>query len=276
MSAAGRALGVSQPTLGRQVRALEKELDVVLFERHGHGLILTPSGLELMEHVQGMGDAAGRVALAASGQSQSVEGTVSITTTEVTSAYILPPIIARLQQQHPGIKVDVVASNELRDLRRREADIAVRSVRPTDPELVARKLGTDTAELYATEDCLARFGHPRSNDELAAADFIGFEDNQPYLQGLKQMGLALTESSFPIHCGNHLAQWQMVKQGLGIGVMVSRVGNAEPHVVRAAPWLVPFEFEVWLAAHREVNTSRRVRLVFDFLAGELTAQMVTA
>ena len=105
--------------------------------------------------------------------------------------------------------------------------------------------------------------------QVAMVPFIGFDDNITYLEGLKSIGLALTEASFPIHCGNHLVQWEMVKSGLGIGVMVERVGDQEPLVVPAAPWLKPFEFEVWLAAHREVSTSRRVRLVFDFLASHL-------
>ena len=268
LSAAARALGMAQPTLGRQVRALEEELDVVLFERHGHGLVLTPSGLELVEHVRGMGDAAGRVALAATGQSQSVEGSVTITTTEVTAAFILPPLISRLRQTHPGILVDIVASNELRDLRRREADIALRSVRPTDPDLVARKLIRQSARLYASSDYLSRIGRPDTNQALRDADFIGFEDNQPFLKGLNGLGLNLAERNFPIRCGDHLAQWEMVKQGLGIGVMISAVGDSEPSVECVAPWLPAFEFDVWLAAHREVNTSRRVRIVFDFLAEE--------
>lgn len=269
LSAAARALGVAQPTLGRQVRALEEELGVVLFERLGHGLTLTPSGVELLEHVRPMAEAAGNMALAASGQSQSVEGIVTITSTEVSSAYILPPLIQTLQAQHAGIKIDVVASNELRDLRRREADIAIRSVRPTDPDLIARKLGSDRASLYASPELLARFGNPTNNAELINVPFIGFDDNQTYLQGLKSIGLEVTETSFPIHCGNHLVQWEMVKRGLGVGVMVDRVGTLEPGVVPAAPWLKPFEFDVWLAAHREVSTSRRVRLVFDFLADHL-------
>lgn len=268
LSAAARSLGMAQPTLGRQVRALEDELDVVLFERHGHGLVLTPSGLELVEHVRGMGDAAGRVALAATGQSQSVEGPVTITTTEVTAAFILPPLISRIRQNHPGIQVDVVASNELRDLRRRESDIALRSVRPTDPDLVAKKLVRESARLYASIDYLHRIGQPDRNEALNDADFLGFEDNQPFLQGLNGLGLNLTERNFPIRCGDHLAQWEMVKQGLGIGVMITAVGETEPRVRCAAPWLPAFEFDVWLAAHREVNTSRRVRLVFDFLAEE--------
>ncbi|MEP0945107.1 MAG: LysR family transcriptional regulator [Rhizobiaceae bacterium] len=272
LSAAARSLGMAQPTLGRQVRALEEELDVVLFERHGHGLVLTPSGLELVEHVRGMGDAAGRVALAATGQSQSVEGPVTITTTEVMAAFVMPPIIGRLRLAYPGIQVDVVASNELRDLRRREADIALRSVRPTDPDLVAMKLAQESARLYATPDYLVRLGNPQDSAAMSEAQFIGFEDNQPFLQGLNALGLQLTERNFPIRCGDHLVQWEMVKQGLGIGVMVSHVGEAEPSVKCAAPWLPAFEFDVWLAAHREVNTSRRVRLVFDFLADEFKAR----
>ena len=273
LSAAARSLGVAQPTLGRQVRALEEELDVVLFERHGHGLVLTPSGLELVEHVRGMGDAAGRVALAATGQSQTVEGPVTITTTEVTAAFILPSLIAELRQVHPGIQVDVVASNELRDLRRREADIALRSVRPTDPDLVAKKLVRESARLYASRDYLDSLENPDNNAALSNAQFIGFEDNQPFLKGLNDLGLALSERNFPIRCGDHLVQWEMVKRGLGIGVMVSAAGDAEPLVERAAPWLPAFEFDVWLAAHREVNTSRRVRLVFDFLAARFPKAM---
>ena len=268
LSAAARSLGMAQPTLGRQVRALEEELDVVLFERHGHGLVLTPSGLELVEHVRGMGEAAGRVALAATGQSQSVEGPVTITTTEVTAAFLLPPLISKLRQSHPGIQVDVVASNELRDLRRREADIALRSVRPTDPDLVAKKLMRESARLYASKDYLSAMGQLDGVGSLQKAQFIGFEDNQPFLKGLNELGLGLTEGNFPIRCGDHLVQWEMVKQGLGIGVMIAAVGDAEPKVENAAPWLPAFEFDVWLAAHREVNTSRRVRLVFDFLADE--------
>jgi len=269
LSAAARALDMAQPTLGRQVKALENELDVVLFERMGHGLSLTPSGVELLEHVRGMGEAAGRVSLAASGQSQSVEGTVTVTFTEVGSAYVLPAILAQLRKAQPGIRLDIVASNNVRDLRRREADIAIRTTRPTDPDLVARKLGKEGAQLYASTRYLDTIGQPSSNEELSGADFIGFEDNDRYLQGLNQLGLALTERSFPIHCGNHLVQWEMVKQGLGVGVMVSHVGNTEPQVMLAAPWLPAFEYDVWLVAHREVNNSRRVRLVFDFLAENL-------
>ena len=269
LSAAARALEMAQPTLGRQVRALEEELDVVLFERTGIGLTLTPSGLELMEHVRAMGGAATRVSLAASGQSQSVAGTVRITATEVGSAFVLPPIIAELRLAHPGIDIELVASNSVRDLRRREADIALRSARPTDPDLMARRMRNGSAGLYASSAYLQRIGDLKTTSQLCAADFIGFDDNKPFLDGLNQLGMNLSDRNFPVRCANHLAQWEMVKQGIGIGVMTTEVGDAEPSVRRVAPWLEPFEFELWLVAHRELNTSRRVRLVFDWLADHL-------
>lgn len=271
LSAAARALGMAQPTLGRQVRALERDLDVVLFERAGRGLVLTPSGLDLVEHVRAMGAAATRVSLAASGRSQSIEGTVRITASEGIAAFVLPPIVGRLRRDEPGIVVEVVATNSLTDLRRREADIAVRNLRPTDPDLIARKLPDQTAHLYATPGCQARFGDLRSTEDVARAEFVGFDDNDAYVEALNARGLALTARNFPVITANHLVQWELVKQGVGIGVMMTRVGDAEPLVRRAAPWLAAFPFEVWLVAHRELGTSRRVRLVFDRLASELTA-----
>jgi len=267
-SAAARALGLTQPTLGRQVEALEQELGVALFERVGRGLALTPSGLELVEHVRAMGDAASRVSLAATGQSQSIVGTVSVTASEIDSAFLLPPMVERLRREHPGIRIDVVASNSVRDLRRREADIAVRSFRPSDPELIARKVQDVEARLYAASTYLERRPGLDTPQGIVEADFIGFEDNEPFVQALGRSGLALSERNFPVRSGSHLVHWEMVKQGAGIGVITARVGDAEPKVRRVAEWLGPFNYETWLVAHRELNTSRRVRLVYDWLVEE--------
>src|SRR5450432_465334 len=130
LSAAARALGMAQPTLGRQVDALEEELGVVLFERVGRGFVLTPSGVELLDHVRAMGHAASRVSLIAAGQSESIEGTISIAASEVYAAMLLPPIIAKLRQAEPKINIEIVASTKASDLRRREADIAIRNFQP--------------------------------------------------------------------------------------------------------------------------------------------------
>lgn len=154
LSAAARALGMTQPTLSRQVDALEEELSLVLFERAGRGLILTPSGLELLEHVRGMGEAASHVSRAASGQSQSIEGSICIAASEVYSALILPPIIQKLRREYPGISIEIVASNASSDLLRREADIAIRHVASSQPDVITKKIRDDEAFFYATHGYL--------------------------------------------------------------------------------------------------------------------------
>lgn len=269
LSAAARALGLAQPTLGRQVDALEKELGVVLFQRVGRGLELTPSGLELLDHVRAMGDAAGRVSLSAAGQSQSVDGNVCITCSDIYAAKLLPPIIGELRQSHPGITLEIVAQNNTSDLRRREADIAIRHFRSTEPDLVAKKVGTAQARLYATPDYLAQIGNPTAAKGLRNADFIGVNTGGAMLKGLNEYGLDLRAENFPIVSENYNVMWGMVTQGLGIGIVDATIGDAEPLVQRVLPDFAPLSFPIWLVAHREVNTSRRVRVVFDLLARAL-------
>lgn len=268
LSAAARRLGATQPTLGRQIAALERELDVVLFERVGRGLLLTPAGADLVAHVRTMADAADALALAATGRAESLDGAVCVTASEVWAAYMLPPVIAAFRQTHPGVSIEIVASNDLSDLRRREADIAVRSVAPSDPDLIGRKVGDGRAGLYAAQAYLARVGPIGAPEDFRRCDFIGFRDNQAFLEGLVGRGLPLGDHNFPVTSANHLVQWELVRAGAGIGVMLTEIGDAEPIVRPAAPWFEPFVFPIWLVAHRELRTSRRVRLVFDRLAEE--------
>ncbi len=269
LSAAARALGMAQPTLGRQVDALEEELGVVLFERAGRGFVLTPSGVELLEHVRAMGMAANRMSLAASGQSQAIEGTIRIAASEVHAALLLPPILARLRLAEPGIHIEIMASSATSDLRRREADIAIRNYQPTEPDLIAKKIRDLPARLYATPGYIERIGHPKLPYDLRHADFISIDRTGVFLKGLNTLGLGLTERNFPILTENYLVMWELVKQGLGIGVQDGVVGDREPLVRRVLPDLAPLIFGMWLVTHREVNTSRRVRVVFDLLASEL-------
>jgi DNA-binding transcriptional LysR family regulator len=271
LSAAARALGMAQPTLGRQVDALELELGIVLFERVGRGLELTPGGLELLDHVRAMGDAASRVALVAAGQSQSIEGTICIAASELYAAKLLPPVLAKLRTLEPGINVEVVASNAPSDLKRREADIAIRNFRPTEPDLIARKIGDGEARLYATPQYLARLGGPQGPYDLRDADFIGFDRGEGLLNALNAMGFNLKLKNFPITSENHLVTWDMVRQGLGIGIVDKRIGESEPLVVQVLPDLEPIVFPIWLVAHRALNSSRRVRMVFDLLATEFNS-----
>ncbi len=268
-SAASRALGLTQPTLGRQVAMLEDRLGVTLFERLGRSLSLTQSGLELLEHVRAMGDAAGRIALTASGQSRRIEGHVCITATDVLSMHLLPPALKRLRDMAPAIEVEVVASNEVRDLRRREADIAIRHARPEQPDLIAKLLRELSIRLYASTDYLDRLGRPGSLGDLAEAVFIGFDRSGRLLTRLNQMGLPLEKDNFRLTSENGAVAWEMVKHGLGIGVMAEDVADQTPGVECVLPDLDPIPVPVWLVTHRELHTSRRIRLVFDVLAETL-------
>ncbi|MBW0147158.1 LysR family transcriptional regulator [Marinobacter arenosus] len=268
LSAAAKALGISQPTLGRQVAALEQELSTALFERGSRGLELTQTGLELLDYVRAMGDAASSLSLAATGRATSIEGEIAISASEITAACILPPILKKLRRQYPGIRISLVASNEASDLRRRAADIAIRNFRPTQPDLIARKLGRFSATLYGTSELLSR--HPsRMPDGSQGVGYIGFvSDNDRYMGALAASGIALDEESFSVKTDSHPVQWEMTKLGLGIGMVPVEIGDAEPGLERAFPD-TEFGGEVWLVSHRELRMNLRVRTVFDFLADEL-------
>lgn len=267
-SAAARALRTTQPTIGRQVAALEKELGVTLFERVGTSLELTTTGLDLVEHIRAMSEAATRVSLTATGQSSSVVGTVCITASEVIAAHLLPPILGRLRIDHPGIELEIVASNQARDLHRREADIAIRNFRPVQPDLVARKIKDSTAHMYAAPAYLERLGRVTSEKDLARAEIFGFDRTDVMIDGLRPFGIELTRSNFPIVSSNHLVQWELCKQGVGICVMMAEIGDREPRVKKVLPRLA-LPIPVWLVCHRELRTSRRIRLVFDRIAEAL-------
>jgi DNA-binding transcriptional LysR family regulator len=269
LSAAARALGMAQPTLGRQVDGLEQELGIVLFERVGRGLTLTPSGIELLEHVRDMGDAAGRVSLTALGQSQALEGTICISASETYAVSLLPPIVAKLRKQEPGIQVEIVVANHASDLRRREADIALRNFRPTEPDLIAKKIGDAQAVLYATPDYINKIGNPTKPDDLCRAEFVNLDHGGMMIKGLNGMGLTLTEANFPLLTESYLVMWELVRQGAAIGILDAHIGDADPTVRRVLPDLPPLVFPIWLVAHRELATNRRIRMVYDFLAQEL-------
>ncbi len=169
----------------------------------------------------------------------------------------------------PAIEVEVVASNEVRDLRRREADIAIRHARPEQPDLIAKLLRELSIRLYASTDYLDRLGRPGSPGDLAEAVFIGFDRSGRLLTRLNQMGLPLAKDNFRLISEIGAVAWEMVKHGLGIGVMAEDVADQTPGVECVLPDLDPIPVPVWLVTHRELNTSRRIRLVFDVLAETL-------
>lgn len=272
LAAAARALDMTQPTLGRQVAALEQELGVDLFSRQGRGLELTPNGTKLVEHVRAMGEAANRFSLSATGKSDIVEGNICITTTELLATFILPPIIRKLRQAEPGIEIEIISTNDESNLNRRDADIAIRSFRPLQPELIAKKLFDARGHLYAATTYLEHLGNPKSIADLENANFIDVEKSGRLLGFLNSQGFNLSSDNFPVITKSHIVQWELVKQGVAISGTLEQIGDREPLVERVEmPGLAPMTAKVWIVTHKELRVSRRIRTVFDFLVSEFAS-----
>ncbi len=271
LSAAARALGSTQPTVGRQIAGLEADLGVTLFERAGRSLTMTRAARDLLAHVQAMGDAASRVSMVAAGQSDDVAGKVTVTANDLMAAGLLPHVTAELRATAPGIIIDVVASNRLENLIRRDADIAIRHVRPDQPDLIARQMPDATAGYFAATTYLEKHGTPRTLADLSQHDFVGPRDTGQMLEFLDALGIAVRPDQFKASTDSGIVMWEMMRAGLGI--LVGPVRFA-PDKTGVAPILIdapPINFPVWLATHRELHTSRRIRIVFDALAKALGA-----
>ncbi len=269
LSAAARALKQTQPTLSRQVSALEDRLGVVLFERNRRATELTEAGLELLEHVRVMADAATRVSLSATGRSQAIDGHVSITATDMTAAYILPDILVGLREVAPNISAEILPSNNVQDLLRRDADIAIRHARPEQEDLIARKVGESAAHLYASEAYLEARGMPGDVGALASHDFLGLAPIERHLPNIRAGGLALEVAQFPYTTSNGVTLIELVRKGLGIGILPDNIACRFPGLKPVLTNAFSVPIPIWLVTHRELHTSRRIRLVFDLLADRL-------
>jgi DNA-binding transcriptional LysR family regulator len=268
LSAAARQLGVTQPTLSRQVVALEADLGVTLFERRGRRLVLNATGMELLEHIRIMGDAADTLALAASGRTQEIGGRVCISATDTFAAYLLPEIVARIRSEAPQITIAIVASNQISDLHRGEADIAIRHVRPDRPGLVGRHVRDTEASFFASEDWVARNGLPKAPADLAKAGLMGFDDPR-FADFLGEIGIPLDPADLRIVSEAAVTIWEMVKRGMGVAVMLREVAERTPGVVNLVPDMVPIPVPIWLVTHQELQSSPRIRLVEAIVAEEL-------
>ncbi len=269
LSAAARAMQQTQPTLSRQVTNLEEALGVILFERGHRKLQLTSAGLELLEYARAMAEAANNISLARCGQSQAIEGKVCITATEMLATYYLPSMLRKLREQAPGIVVEVAASDLVRDLIRREADIAIRHAKPNQPDLVARRIGSLRGRIYVAKRLLDEVGMPRNLDDLLNHDFIGVGDIESLVENLSSLGVNLHAEQFKVFTGNGNCMLQLIREGLGFGFLPTDTGRLFDDLVCVLPEHFDAEIPVWLVSHRELYTSRRIRTVFDFFAQEL-------
>ncbi|PWE30235.1 LysR family transcriptional regulator [Pararhodobacter marinus] len=269
LSAAARALGVAQPTVGRQIAALEESLGLALFERAGRDLVLTPAGRAVEDHVRAMGTAAAQLALVAAGQTKGPGGRVTISASDTVATYLLPDVLASLAETTPDLQIGIVVTNLLSDLMRREADIAIRHVRPEEPGLIARRIRSGQASLYASGDFLRRHGRPSRIEDLRNLPLIGLTAPEAMARMLRARGLPVSEAGLPFFSENTVAGWELVRRGLGIGLMADDIAAKTPGVERILPDFWVSEVDLWLVSHRELHRSARIRRVWDHLAGAL-------
>ncbi|MEM6943915.1 MAG: LysR substrate-binding domain-containing protein, partial [Pseudomonadota bacterium] len=221
---------------------------------------------ELLHHVRSMAEAATLISMVADGQSQEVKGVVTVTATDLLSAVTLPAILAPLRETAPGICIRIVAASDIRDLMQREADIAIRHVRPDQPDLIARHIGDFRANLYASSRYLDRVGRPSTLQEIANHPFIGPLEQERMIATLRHLGMPFRAENFVMSSDSGMVVWEMLKAGYGISLLPEVLCDGEPGLEKVFGAFTPIQFPIWLVTHRELQTSQRIRVVFDQLA----------
>ncbi|MGA9299187.1 MAG: LysR substrate-binding domain-containing protein, partial [Bradyrhizobium sp.] len=235
----------------------------------------TPAALELVSHAEAMAAASAALQRTASGGAIADRGTVRLTASEMVGCEVLPPMLARFRDAHPGITLELALSNRNEDLLRREADIAVRMVRPRQKSLVARRIGKSPVGLFAHPRYVERYGLPKTVADLETHCVIGFDrDPQPF-RSLGTMPRQIAREMFGFRSDSDLAQFSALKSGVGIGGCQYGIARRHPELVPVLARMIRFELDVWVVMHEDMRATGRVRLLFDHLASELTAFLRT-
>lgn len=269
LSGAAQATGISQPTLGRHIGDLEAATGLTLFSRGRSGMALTQAGLTMIDEARAMAAEAERFALKAAGRAASVSGPVRITASDIVATYMLPPVLTALREAEPDIEVELVASNAVQNLLSRDADIAVRMVRPTQGDLIARKVQDMTLGAFAHRRYLERYGRPGSYADFVGHRLIGYDRDDLIVRSMAAMGLPARRSDFAIRTDDQVAYWELVRAGGGIGFGARYLGSLSPDLEELAPDLEIPPLPMWLAAHQELRTSLKIRRVMDFVFARL-------
>jgi DNA-binding transcriptional LysR family regulator len=275
LSGAARALGLTQPTVGRHVAALEQVLGQPLFTRSPTGLLATEAALALRGHAEQMEAAAAALQRAATARGDEVRGTVRVTASEVIVVEVLAGVFATLREAHPGLVLELALSNQLQDLLRREADIAVRMTPPEQGQLIARRIGSIDLGLHARPDYLDRHGRPTTLAELQGHTLIGFDTVTPFIRaGSKRLG-GISRDSFALRSDSDLAQLALVRAGAGIGTCQVALARRAPVLERVLADQFAWPLETWVAMHEDLRQNTSCRVVFEALVNGLTRHIAT-
>lgn len=269
LSQAAQRLGMTQPSLSRHMRELERLAGETLFDRLPSGLTPTARAQRLFERVRGMQDQVRQAEELFAESPDRVAGLVRVTTSEDFSVNVLPAWLAELMQQEPDLEIDLRATDTVENLVRRDADIAVRFVRPDQPGVIARRVGSVQVGLYASHDYLARHGEPQTLEDAARHLLIGQDSDK---MALDAEGTELPDFlRFRFRAESSQARLAAVMAGMGIGHMLTSTGEARPQLRRVLPQVLNIGLDIWLCGHDDLRRSARIRRVFDFLDARLSA-----
>lgn len=273
LSGAARSLGLTQPTVSRHVEALEAAVGLDLFVRSQRGLTPTEAALELGPYAETIASTTAAMLRAASGHGAVVSGTVRISASEVVGVEVLPPILTALRERYPRLAVELVLSNTVENLLRRDADVAVRMVEPTQEALVAKRVGAITLGLHAHRRYLDRRGVPATPEDLARHDVIGFDRETPAIRAMLKRVRGVDRAAFAFRADSDLAQLAMIRAGFGIGVCQVPVAARDPDLVRVLADAFALTLPTWVAMHEDLRSSPRCRVVFDALVEGMAAHV---
>lgn len=265
LSGAARTMGIAQPTVGRHVEALEKSLGLPLFIRSQTGLSPTEAALELLPYAESMDSTVAALKRTAESHGDGIKGTVRVTASEVIGVEVLPPIISSLLDEHPELKIELVLTNRVQDLLRREADIAIRMTQPKQESLIARRVGHIELGLHAHKEYLRRRGYPATAEELEKHALIGFDEETPFLRAGRKTLSVWRRDAFTSRTDSDLAQLALIRSGAGIGVCQTVLAKRDPWLVHVLPEAFSLKLETWLAMHEDLRNSARCRVTFDAL-----------
>jgi DNA-binding transcriptional LysR family regulator len=275
LSAAARELGLTQPTVGRHVSALEQALGAELFTRSQRGLRPTELAHDLQPYAAALATTAASLMRTASSKRDQIAGTVRVSASEVIAIEVLPPILTALQEEHPALEIELSASDQVEDLLHRAADVAVRMAEPAQEALVVRRVGAIPVGMFARRDYLARHGTPRTAADLAGHRLIGYDRQSAYVRAMARRHPALAELAPAFRTDSNVAQLAAIRAGAGIGLCQLGVVVDDPELVRVLPRVFEVPLETFVAMHEDLRASARCRVVFDALVAGLAAYVKT-
>jgi DNA-binding transcriptional LysR family regulator len=276
LSGAARDLGLTQPTVGRQITALEQAFGgKALFTRSQSGLKPTRAALELKPHADAMAASAAVMRRVITGGG-AMQGAVRVSASHVIGVEVLPAALRTFNVAHPRISIELALSNENADLLRRDADVAVRMIQPSQKALFARRVGRVWLGFHAHRSYLDRHPMPKRMEDLADHVLIGFDTLPAYLKGFTLAGRPLSRDVFRFRSDDDLAQIAAMRAGVGIGGCQYGIARRNSELVPVLAKEFSLHFDCWLVMHEDQKKVERVRAMFDHLAVAMSEYCATA